>query len=86
MTKETSFEKWFKTKADSKIGNSLDLCVHLFELIQEVWDMKQAKIDSLMLEYCPEDMTDTQIEEWAEHQKVYQPGDIYSCLDAKAKA
>ena len=30
----------------------------------------QAKIDSLMLEYCPDDMTQEQIENWAKHQKV----------------
>ena len=30
---------------------------------------KQAKIDALMFEYCPEDMTTEQIDEWAEHQR-----------------
>lgn len=30
---------------------------------------KQAKIDSLMLEYCPHEMTAEQIAEWARHQK-----------------
>ena len=28
----------------------------------------QAKIDSLMLEYCPEDMTAEQVAEWEKHQ------------------
>lgn len=28
----------------------------------------QAKIDSLMMEYCPEDMTEEQIAEWEKHQ------------------
>jgi len=28
----------------------------------------QAKIDALMLEYCPDEMTDAQREEWARHQ------------------
>jgi predicted RNase H-like nuclease (RuvC/YqgF family) len=29
---------------------------------------KQAEIDRLMLEYCPEDMTAEQMKEWEEHQ------------------
>lgn len=29
----------------------------------------QAKIDSLMLEYCPEEMTSEQMAEWAAHQE-----------------
>jgi hypothetical protein len=28
----------------------------------------QAKIDSLMLEYCPEDISEEQYNEWASHQ------------------
>jgi hypothetical protein len=32
---------------------------------------QQAKIDALMLEYCPEDMTPEQFAEWAKHQKVH---------------
>jgi hypothetical protein len=30
---------------------------------------KQAVIDSLMLEYCPEEMTEHQITEWEKHQR-----------------
>lgn len=29
----------------------------------------QAKIDSLMLEYCPEDMTKEQVAEWERNQR-----------------
>ena len=29
----------------------------------------QAKIDQLMLEYCPEEMTEEQIAEWGKHQR-----------------
>jgi hypothetical protein len=28
----------------------------------------QARIDALMLEYCPKEMTAEQLEEWAKHQ------------------
>lgn len=29
----------------------------------------QAKIDALMLEHCPDEMTDEQRENWAKHQR-----------------
>lgn len=29
---------------------------------------KQAQIDELMLEYCPDEMTTEQLNEWAKHQ------------------
>jgi hypothetical protein len=32
-------------------------------------DSKQAKIDSLMLEFCPDEMTEQQRAEWAKHQR-----------------
>jgi hypothetical protein len=32
-------------------------------------DGLQAKIDSLMLEYCPDEMSKSQVEEWAMHQR-----------------
>lgn len=32
-------------------------------------DAKQAKIDSLMLEYCPDEITDEQMAEWSANQK-----------------
>ena len=32
-------------------------------------DHMQAKIDSLMLEFCPEDVTEEQLAEWARHQR-----------------
>jgi len=31
-------------------------------------EARQAKIDSLMLEYCPNEMTKDQIENWEKHQ------------------
>lgn len=31
---------------------------------------KQARIDALMLEYCPDEMTPEQVAEWAQHQAV----------------
>ena len=31
-------------------------------------DALQAKVDSLMLEYCPDEMTKEQLDEWADNQ------------------
>ena len=40
----------------------------------------QAKIDALMLEYCPEEMTPEQMEGWGKHQVVYEdPRDKSDC-------
>ena len=36
----------------------------------------QAKIDALMLEYCPEEMTEDQLQEWERHQRVVKVGEI----------
>lgn len=33
-------------------------------------DQAEARVDALMLEYCPGDMTTAQIERWAKHQAV----------------
>lgn len=40
----------------------------LDELRKELAE-KQEKIDALMLEYCPDEMTVEQTDEWARHQK-----------------
>lgn len=36
----------------------------------------QSKIDSLMLEYCPEEMTPEQVDEWGKHQVPVNTGGI----------
>ena len=40
----------------------------LIEMLQAECASKQAKIDALMLEYCPDEMTAEQLVEWGEHQ------------------
>jgi len=37
---------------------------------------QQATIDSLMLEYCPKDMTKEQISNWEIHQVQVKSGDL----------
>jgi hypothetical protein len=35
---------------------------------------KQAKIDALMFEHCPDEMTEEQVEEWKKHQIIKEEG------------
>lgn len=44
-----------------------NLGFEIFDLRAEC-KAKQAQIDSLMLEYCPDDMTEEQIENWRKYQ------------------
>jgi len=37
---------------------------------QEQLASKQAKIDALMVEHCPDEMTEEQVAEWKKHQVV----------------
>lgn len=52
-----------------------DLCCVISDLCEQVRERDkqlaaaQAHIDELMLEYCPEEMTPEQLDEWARNQK-----------------
>lgn len=41
----------------------------ILELHQQL-DAKQAEIDQLMLEFCPDEMTEEQLNNWKCHQKA----------------
>lgn len=43
--------------------------VTLTTAVREI-ERLQARIDALMLEYCPDEMTPAQIAEWEHHQRV----------------
>ncbi len=60
-----TFEQWC---AEYELRNHV-LSPSVKKVMRKVWDYQQAKIDELMLEYCPEDMTDAQYQEWERHQK-----------------
>ena len=40
----------------------------LIERLNQALAAKQAEIDRLMIEHCPEEMTQAQVDEWAAHQ------------------
>lgn len=44
-----------------------------YEAMKREVGRKQAEIDRLMLEYCPQEMTPEQIEEWRKHQVRVSP-------------
>lgn len=41
----------------------------MLEYAEAACDALQAKLDRLMLEYCPEEMTPEQLATWAKHQR-----------------
>jgi hypothetical protein len=54
------------------IGDAWNLLSEALEYIERLEadvQAKQARIDALMLEHCPDEMTAEQREEWARHQE-----------------
>lgn len=49
-------------------SNTLTAAGYLDAAAQEL-ESQQAKIDALMLEFCPEALPPAQLEEWARHQQ-----------------
>jgi hypothetical protein len=54
---------------------NLELSVQVEHLKRELGS-KQADIDRLMLEYCPEEMTTSQLEEWGKNQVPVLGSDV----------
>lgn len=73
-----SFSPYFNVEYNAKhgkppqrhepIGTNLFTAVQAKEMLAHVTAPLQAQIDRLMLEYCPEEMTEAQTAEWAKHQ------------------
>lgn len=49
----------------------------------DAWNMQQARIDELMLEHCPSEMTQVQKAAWAAAQRVVEPSEA-SAVDRAA--
>jgi hypothetical protein len=71
----TVFEHWlYHTGFNDTLeingdGQYTDSTVNsLFCAFSAAWDTQQATIDRLMLEYCPDEMSSEQVNEWANHQ------------------
>ena len=54
-----------------RVSDSVQVVFDKDELLvlKRDYDALQAQIDRLMLEYCPDEMTDEQFENWAKHQR-----------------
>ena len=61
-----------KLRASQQVSDNItdDGKPSLYQLAADRLEAQQAMIDRLMLEYCPEDMSEDQIEEWRSHQRV----------------
>ena len=51
----------------------------------EITDPLQYKIDELMLEYCPDEMTMNQIANWESHQRKYQSSANENQINSKTE-
>jgi hypothetical protein len=60
-----SYAEWYL-----RYGTNRDTFYNMYALADKKIESLQAKIDSLMLEFCPEQMTEEQIENWKKHQTV----------------
>lgn len=76
MTTPTPIERWDSWREYIAGGGTASWPRDAFEALVEDYEDRlaaaQAKIDRLMLEYCPEEMTKAQIENWAAHQKAVE--------------
>lgn len=52
-----------------RMGSNFHALIDKHLTLQQTCASQQAKIDALMLEYCPDEMTPAQIAQWAAHQK-----------------
>lgn len=55
--------------ADS-YGDALDMALNRINEQSKQIEALQARIDELMLEYCPDEMTQEQTQKWAKHQAI----------------
>lgn len=53
--------------------NVMDKMLDHMKTLTTICNHQQAKIDSLMLEFCPDEMTPMQLANWAAHQQAVDP-------------
>lgn len=64
-----TFENWWAQYL-KKEGNEM-LTEYEMDVARDAWNSQQARIDRLMLEHCPEEMTIEQRAEWAKNQRTF---------------
>ena len=63
------YSYWLGMKKGEEMFKTKQTLVNELEAVLILLECKQAKIDSLMLEYCPDEMTKEQLDVWGKHQK-----------------
>ena len=84
----SAFDQYFYALQNTNEAGSDEylLCKRIKPILESIWDVAlsqqpstdalQCKIDNLMLEYCPDEMTKEQIENWGKHQVPSKNSDI----------
>lgn len=87
-----AFEAWFSEGGKwpaavrrSGDGYRLAAAHSAWNAYKAAWDCQQAKIDRLMLEWCPDEMTAEQLANWAAHQRPISDAD-HEAVAAALKA
>lgn len=65
-------EEWLKERAPKRVVSTWSDVVALADFARQLErevGAKQAQIDRLLLEFCPDEMTPEQTAEWAKHQR-----------------
>lgn len=80
-------EAWYKKlkAAHSDKNPIFTLSKAEISAILRFTDGQQAAIDEIMLEYCPDEMSKEQVEEWVKHQKPASPEHTKALNDQIAK-
>lgn len=60
-----TFEEWLKDYTEKHGAPPAHV------MAEAAWNCQQATIDRLMLEFCPEEMTEKQFNEWKIHQVIH---------------
>lgn len=77
---QQDFEKWLIESESSVSRLKFRYAPDVYDTLEthRMWNAyqaahnaQQATIDRLMLEFCPGEMTNEQIDDWAKHQKKY---------------
>lgn len=65
-----TYYRWYKQMPSGNKIYSSEQVESIIQQLEAQLASKQAQIDQLMLEYCPENMSAEQVQEWERHQKV----------------
>jgi hypothetical protein len=78
-------QKILDNLAEHKIIHTDILPFHIDTIKNKEIAHLQAKIDSLMLEYCPEEMTKEQLDNWGDNQVTYKDHEIREFVNELTK-